>query len=875
MPFKKLEFIFPWRSYQEKFINNINKHIDDNHLHVVAPPGSGKTILGIEIIRQVGKKTLVLAPTLTVRNQWENRLQTFFIKDGLYNDFSFDINNPKGVTFSTYQSLHSFFKKFEDKADYYAFFESENIEAIVLDEAHHLKNEWWKCLIELKRINNLTIVALTATPPYDSDALEVSKYFSLCGEIDEEIAVPELVKEGDLCPHQDFVYFSKPEDKEINFIFEYRMRISDFLDELKQNTAFITFLNNHRFLKSTETCLNEIYSNPEYFSAILIFLNAIYQEIPKEKLYILGFEKKDKVEFPVFTNDWAEVLFQNLIVSDRLNLIENEPFLNDLETKLRRLNIFENKKVDLVGNYQLYRSLSNSPSKLKSIVAIISNEYKNLKSDLRAVVLTDYIKKEFKTTEDKEVSLIDRLGVVPIFQHLRTNSIPKKEIAVLTGTLVIIHKSTIQTFEQFEPIEKYSFISFETDSEYVEIVPKVGANHLVNTITKLFELGEIKILIGTKSLLGEGWDAPSINTLVLASFVGSYVSSNQMRGRAIRTQKGNLHKTGNIWHLVCLDPTDSKGGRDIEVLTRRFDAFVGVSISEENYIESGIGRLNLPNIYKDVTIEYLNEKTLSQSKKRENLKNKWKHAIGKGTGISREIKQYYPGKEPYNIEKNQVFNDVVRYSFLELSVALSFFLPQFLVKNLNVLLTNGVMAFIYSLLTALGLSFGWKTYKSIKNYIQFGLLHKDLNKISKALLDTMYDLNLVSTNKDEIFLSTDIQPKGEVVCAIKGASEMESALFINSLQEIIEPIKNPRYLIVKTNWFRKNFEIQNYYSVPEMFGDKKKRCEVFLKNWKNQVGDSEVFYTRHLEGRKRLLKARMFHLSNSFNETTKKAVIWN
>ncbi len=104
---------------------------------------------------------------------------------------------------------------------------------------------------------------------------------------------------------------------------------------------------------------------------------------------------------------------------------------------------------------------------------------------------------------------------------------------------------------------------------------------------------------------------------------------------------------------------------------------------------------------------------------------------------------------------------------------------------------------------------------------------------------------------------------------------MESALYINSLQEIIEPIKNPRYLIVRTNWFRKNFEIQNYYSVPELFGDKKKRCEIFLKNWKNHVGYSEVLYTRHLEGRKILLKARMFHLSNSFNETTKKAVIWN
>ena len=31
-------------------------------------------------------------------------------------------------------------------------------------------------------------------------------------------------------------------------------------------------------------------------------------------------------------------------------------------------------------------------------------------------------------------------------------------------------------------------------------------------------------LVGTQALLGEGWDAPSVNTLVLASYVGSYMT---------------------------------------------------------------------------------------------------------------------------------------------------------------------------------------------------------------------------------------------------------------------------------------------------------------------------------------------------------------
>ena len=40
----------------------------------------------------------------------------------------------------------------------------------------------------------------------------------MCGEIDQEITVPELVKEDTLCPHQDFVYIcfpTKEEDKSL------------------------------------------------------------------------------------------------------------------------------------------------------------------------------------------------------------------------------------------------------------------------------------------------------------------------------------------------------------------------------------------------------------------------------------------------------------------------------------------------------------------------------------------------------------------------------------------------------------------------------------------------------------------------------------
>ena len=207
-----LKFKYTWRSYQQNFLDGFQSHIKDEHLHVVAPPGSGKTILGLEILIRIGKPTLVLAPTLTIRNQWRSRLLYFFTVHKDFDQYSLDLKKPSLITFSTYQSLFALTKSFDEneKQQLLDFITSHGIETLVLDEAHHLKNEWWQCLYHLKQIEGLTVVSLTATPPYDSSTTEINRYFSLCGPIDDEIAVPDLIKNGDLCPHQDFVYFSKP-----------------------------------------------------------------------------------------------------------------------------------------------------------------------------------------------------------------------------------------------------------------------------------------------------------------------------------------------------------------------------------------------------------------------------------------------------------------------------------------------------------------------------------------------------------------------------------------------------------------------------------------------------------------------------------------
>ena len=868
--FQKLKFKYTWRSYQEELLNNFSLHIADNHFHVIAPPGSGKTLLGLEIVKRLNKKALVLSPTLTIRNQWENRLQTFFTVDDEFKNSSFELKEPSDITFSTYQSFHAFYKQFDDKDKFIAFFEKHKIEVLVVDEAHHLKNTWWNSLNELKRHLKPTIVALTATPPYDSSKTEISKYFELCGEIDEEIAIPNLVKEGDLSPHQDFVYLSKPEEAEIDFIFAYRKKIANFIDELKTDTTFISFIKAHRFYKDTKNNLEELYANPEYFSAILIFLHAIGENISKDSLQVLGFDSDEKIEFPQLNYKWIEVLFQNLLVNDKEPLAIHRKYLSSLENKLKQLHIFSNNKVNLVGNDAIYKSLSQNPSKLNSIVSIIKSEQKTLGTSLRAVILTDYIRKEFLNTDKEHLPLINKLGVLPIFQFLRIHLENKKGIAVLTGSLVIINNSILEKFKQLHNVKTETGSPLVVDNEFVSI-PK-SAN-LVATITKLFEEGDIQILIGTKSLLGEGWDAPSINSLVLASFVGSFVTSNQMRGRAIRKDQNVPNKTGNIWHLACLDPTLEDGGKDIEMLTRRFDAFMGIANSRM-VISNGINRLDLPVVFKVEEIDSINRNTIKDSQTRADIIFKWEKSISRGKRLTKELTYYQHGRNDFPKQKRIYLQDTVKYFMAELFFGTTLFFLKFILHNISVVFSKGIIALIYALLSSFVFNFGIKTYDAFKMYIQYGLIHKKIKKIGEAVLDTLFELGYMTSSRENINIQSELLSKGNVVCTIVGATQYESTLFVDALEEVVKPIENPRYLIIVKNFFRRKMKLQNYYAVPTIFGSHKKDVVIFQKHWSRQMGRSKVFYTRQYEGRRLLLKARLFHVSNAFKKVTKNTVVW-
>ncbi len=91
---------------------------------------------------------------------------------------------------------------------------------------------------------------------------------------------------------------------------------------------------------------------------------------------------------------------------------------------------------------------------------------------------------------------------------------------------------------------------------------------LVELVTALFLAGEIRVLVGTQALLGEGWMPRRSTVLVLASNSAAFMLSNQMRGRAIRIDPARPGKVANIWHLATVEHVP---GSALEALGARLD----------------------------------------------------------------------------------------------------------------------------------------------------------------------------------------------------------------------------------------------------------------------------------------------------------------
>lgn len=111
-PLEGLSFRFPLRRYQQEIIELTRLKLErgEKELHIVAPPGAGKTIIGLQLANQLKANTLIISPTTTIQGQWAEKLSLFIPPGEEDFDISYLIGTHedkplKPITLLTYQVL--------------------------------------------------------------------------------------------------------------------------------------------------------------------------------------------------------------------------------------------------------------------------------------------------------------------------------------------------------------------------------------------------------------------------------------------------------------------------------------------------------------------------------------------------------------------------------------------------------------------------------------------------------------------------------------------------------------------------------------------------------------------------------------------------
>ena len=226
--------------------------------------------------------------------------------------------------------------------------------------------------------------------------------------------------------------------------------------------------------------------------------------------------------------------------------------------------------------------LARSESKTRAVVEICAHEHLNLAERMRMLVLCDHERAGATLPADLTGVIDQQSGsahamLEALVAAPETNGLHPM---LVTGKTVAADATTVQTFLAWLPdrdlAAKLRAEPLGSSSALAQVVGPWEARQWVALVTSYFQDGHCQILVGTRGLLGEGWDAKRITGLADVTAVTTITSVVQTRGRALRTDPLWPEKVAVNWSLVCVSDKHPKGGNDWDRLVRKHTGFLSL-----------------------------------------------------------------------------------------------------------------------------------------------------------------------------------------------------------------------------------------------------------------------------------------------------------
>ncbi|MFN8624079.1 MAG: DEAD/DEAH box helicase family protein [Chloroflexota bacterium] len=914
--FARTAFPLPLRRYQELALDAFEaaRAAGDRRHYLTLPPGAGKTLLGLEIARRLGRPTLVLAPNTAIVGQWLDQWSRFEPAAVPISDER-DLATP--ITALTYQALCVLERDDGDDedddegegdtdaggtpepgapsaaahADELTPAQRRRLVArggdrdavlgllhahgraivdrlaamgpvtLVLDESHHLLELWGSLLVAVVESlhPDTAVVALTATPPVDLGPREQGIHDTLFGRsADVEVVAPAVVKDGYLAPYQELALLTEPLADEARFIGEQAGAFAALLAAVQgpdlASLPFLAWLDRRTGVRRAEGGAQVAWStlatdDPDLALAVLRFRwHRDEPPPPGARFAEIHRREPDSADWAALLDRWAmEALAPSKDPRDREAWERLRAGLPAAGYRLTARGVVR-------GASAVDRVLALSASKALAAATILSTEAAMLGDRLRGLVLCDHE----SASRDPGARLRGVLdpGAGSATLVLRTlldgTAVEGLDPVLVTGRSVACGRGTAEALVRFAaglvaaaaasgaaddpataprtgsaaarlldgaralaawdpldaatpsaPVRPASASGHGDAAAWDDLVlvdppdPRWSSRTWVPLITRFFTDGGSRCLIGTRALLGEGWDAPAVNVVIDLTTATTRAAVHQMRGRGMRLDPADRSKVADLWDIACVADGHPQGAVDHARLARKH--LHDLAVNAEGDVESGVAHLDpvlSPYAPPDAAGRAaLRTRMLARPAARDAARAAWR--IGEPyrdvpVATVRVRTRWSPGtplRDPlrhHPAVAGRGADPLRRAALLAGGLAILLMLVAgWMAGPTGALAGLGLGAVIGGLWVLLLLVGGLRTLGTSDTLLDLG----------RAVADALASTGLTGHGTDARAVRVVAQPDGWYRCLLDGASEADSERFATALDELMAPLWDPRWLI--------------------------------------------------------------------------------
>jgi len=943
MPLASWRFTGTLRHYQADVLERVDVGAG-SALHIVAPPGSGKTLLGLLLAMRRGRRTVVLAPTTTIRAQWVDTAASLAPEPAAV---SADPAEPGDLTALTYQALSVLDSanplaglaraRWRDElegdgrspdaatqwlddlasrnpAAYRRGIASRSrtlrrrlvredpdvlasalhpnalalidrlvahgVETIVLDECHHLLDHW--ALVVATLVARLRaagrdplLIGLTATLPSPDDADEYDNYTSLLGDVDYEVPVPAVVREGNLAPYRDLVRFVEPTREELAFLSSHAEALAVLLRTTFAGDTGLQFLIDtlqpapppapHRGAlepppppSSADDAVDERLAAAfaDDFTAAEAAAAMLTTAAPQHPL--VG-RLPDVARRPPTTDEALR-----LLARFALNRLLPDPSAERHWHRIRRtLGDFGYSLSDRGVRRTrdpVDTMLASSLAKDHAACDILRLERDALGDDrLRALVVTD-----FAQHGNKHGGLVGTAGALRTFTSLVSDAATSGLRPILvTGARTRIATRDADVLvpalgEALGVAVAAAPLLEATDISEVH-APGVGVAALVRAASDLLSQGTVQVVVGTRGLFGEGWDCPAVNTLIDLTAVSTASATQQLRGRTLRLDPAWPGKVAHNWTVTALLPPTFplEAQPDATRLRRKHARLWGLDADEPSRVIRGVSialgatqrEMLAAVLEKDAaaSVDALNARLVLPERAR--TRARWR--VGDDYTDREAVSALVPRQPQTPVFRTSrrvwqalggAFGGVVAAAG---GGAAAVALATGAIAGPEVGLVAGAAAVIAGIVPAVELGWGWRQARV--------LLADDAEpyrRVAGVVWEALRRAGRVADVPAALSVSQTDERDGEALVTVEApsASHADQRTLAEALAELFGAVRTPRFLLetgqgggsavvraVLRRSSRRGAE-GHFLPVPSLIGRRREDAEAFAAAWSREVG---------------------------------------